>query len=142
QETDLDVVVEDRFGNRLTKWKGTIAVEVPQDRSAALPAPVTLTAASQGHGVLHGLLVAHAGPTAVVFKDERGSVVSQANEGVTVAKSPIRPWLGTRSASASGLFAADPTASATGDGSVAGELLLRRFDGGDAFTLPSRDLKD
>jgi uncharacterized protein (TIGR03790 family) len=131
QAADLVVVLEDKFGNRLKDWAGSVAVEVPEDPSAEIPAPVAMTASSGGACRIRGLLLTHAGPTKLVFKSADGATLSQAGEGVTVGPAPVRPWLFAGPASAKELFAADPCAAATGEGSVAAKMLLRRRAGGD-----------
>ena len=141
QECDMDVVLEDEFGNRVKGWEGAISLEVPQDRFAVIPAPIEFAAGNEGHGVLRGVLLARAGKVPLVFKDGSGGVVSQNGEGVDVGKSPLRPWLVAGPAPGKELFGADLSGTADGDGSVAARMLLRRRCGGDVLTLPAGNAK-
>jgi uncharacterized protein (TIGR03790 family) len=136
QEGDLEVVLEDAFGNRVTEWTGTISLEVPQDPAATLPAPALIAAGSGGRGVLRGVILTHAGPTGLVLKDEKGVVLSQEGEGVSVVKRALRPWLVGGPGPAKELFASDPTGSAKADGSVVAKLPLTRRVDGDVVVLP------
>src|SRR6185436_13260786 len=77
QECDMEVLLEDEFGNRVTDYAGTISLELPAGGLAKQPAPLVLTAADGGHGFLRGVLLVSAGPTLLVFKDGDGTVVSQ-----------------------------------------------------------------
>lgn len=137
QECDLDVLLEDEFRNRVTDYDGTISLEVPQDRLATLPAPAAVVAAHGGRRTLGGVLLTHAGPTSLVFKDASGAVVSQKDEGVTVARAPIRPWLFAGPVPAKDVASGDPSANASGDGSVGAKSLLRRRVFGDVLQLPA-----
>jgi hypothetical protein len=128
QAADLVVVMEDKFGNRVKDWEGSVAVEVPEDPSAEVPAAVAVT---DGACRFRGLLLTHAGSTKLVFKSADGATLSQPGEGITVGPAPVRPWLFAGPAPANEMFATDPCASATGDGSVAAKMLLRRRAGGD-----------
>ncbi len=141
QECDMEVVLEDEFGNRSTDYEGTIALKVPQDRLATLPAPVAVVPAHGGRRVLDGVLLTHAGPTTLVFEDAGGAVVSQQGEGVTVAKTAIRPWLVAGPLPAKDLAAGDPSANASGDGSVGAKTLLRRRVLGEVLELPAGNAK-
>ncbi len=132
QETDVVVVAEDKFGNRVRDWEGSVAVETPDDPNSEIPPAATMTAADRGACRIAGLLLARAGPNRLVFKSGDGAVLSSPSEGVTVGPTAIRPWLVAGPVQSKGLFPADPSASATGDGSVAAKLLLRRRVGGDA----------
>jgi uncharacterized protein (TIGR03790 family) len=141
QECDMEVVLEDEFGNRAKEYDGTIALEVPQDRFATLPAPVAVVPAHGGRRVLAGVLLTHAGATTLVFKDAGSAVVSQQGEGVTVAKAAIRPWLVAGPVPMKDLASGDPSAGASGDGSVAAKTLLRRRVLGDVLQLPAGNAK-
>lgn len=136
QECDMEVVLEDEFGNLVPGYDGTIALEIPQDRFATLPPPVAVPP-GRGRVVLPGVLVTHAGQTSLVFKDAGGAVVSQQGEGVTAGKAPIRPWLVAGPLPSKDLAAGDPSAHATGDGSVGAKSLLRRRVLGDVLQLPA-----
>jgi len=131
QAAELVVVLEDKFGNRARDWEGSIAVEVPEDSAAEIPAPVQMTAAGGGACRIRGLLLTHAGPTKLVFKSGDGTTLSKPDEGVNVGPAAIRAWLAAGPGPAKDLFAADPCSSATGEGSVAAKMLLRRRTGGD-----------
>jgi uncharacterized protein (TIGR03790 family) len=141
QAADLVVVAEDKYGNRVKDWAGVVFVEVPEDGLAELPQPAAMTAASGGACRIRGLLIGRAGPTKLVFKGAGGAVLSAPDEGVTVGHAAIRPWLVAGPGPAKELFAGDPTASATGDGSVAAKLLLRRSAGGDVLSFSPADAK-
>jgi uncharacterized protein (TIGR03790 family) len=141
QECDMELVAEDRFGNRVRDYEATVTLSVPTDRFAESPLPAEFTAAHGGSAVLRRVLLTQEGPASLVFKDGAGRVLSAQDEGVRVTHTAIRPWLVAGPAPAKELFAADPAAAATGDGSVAGKLLLRRRLGGDVLDLPAGNAK-
>jgi hypothetical protein len=137
QEADLEVVVEDQFGNRLTDYAGRLTLEIPQDQGATLPDPVPMAPADRGRAVFRRVIATHAGPTGLVLKDLTGRVISLPQEQVNVAKRALRPWLVAGPGTAKELFLSDPGAKAKAEGSRAGKLTFERRADADVVALPA-----
>ncbi len=140
QEADMEVVVEDEFGNRAASFDGTLALAAPADPHAKLPEPVRIAPAQKGRGVFRRVLLTRAGPQPLAFRDADGSRTwSIAGEGITVERAPLRPWLVAGPASgdaATRLVAGDPSDEVDADGAVSDGWLWRsRRDAGNEVVL-------
>ena len=130
QEADMEVVAEDRFGNALPAWEGTVSLVVQGDRFAKMPPAVTIRAGDGGRGVLRGTLLTNSGETGLIFNDADGGLISEPGERVAVGSAPLWPWLvgGPLSAKQA---EGDPAQALSGPGSVlSGALVSRRAQGG------------
>lgn len=130
QEGDLEVVLMDKWLNRVVDWEGTIALEVPDDAGAVLPPPIRLTKDDRGRGVFRGVLLTHAGLTNLVLRDGRGPTLSVKDECVTVEKAPLRAWLVGGPAPAAQYAAGDPSTSAKDLRRVVGDDVVALAPGG------------
>lgn len=136
QEADMEVVAEDRFGNALPAWEGTVSLVVQGDRFAKMPAALTIRANDGGRGVLRGVLLTNTGETSLIFNDADGGLISEPGERVAVGPGPLRPWLVGGPVSAK-QAEGDPAEALTGPGSLlAGALVARRAQS-DVVTFPA-----
>jgi uncharacterized protein (TIGR03790 family) len=145
QACDVDVVVEDEFGNR-ADFEGELKLVVPTDPFATLPSPVRLAKGDRGRAVFRDVVLTRAGRHGIVLADGTGKLWSQPTEGIEAVHAPLRTWLVSqpfRGEDAARAFSSDPAATADRDGCVAGGTLWRRLrPRGDDVPLPAPATKD
>ena len=130
QATDVDVLVQDAYGNRCDAFEGELRIAFPGDPFAVVPGPVQVTKADRGRAVFRDVVLTRAGNQPLVITDAAGKQWSQPGEGLAPAHTALRRWLaapGPAGKDAGAFAAEDPAKGADVDGCVAGARLWRRY---------------
>lgn len=143
QATDVDVVVEDEYGNLAEDFDRELRMAFPDDPEASVPGPVRVV---RGRAVFRDVVLTRPGRRTLVLSDADGRRWTLASEGVDALPAPIRAWLVStpaRDAESVGGAEADPAEGADADGSVVGERLFRRTRiRGDDVAFPGAAARD